>query len=71
MNLVWIIIRWFCPSWWRYICGPMKSRYNDEWYWKLRMCWCRIRGHPRGVVWYNPTGFEPDMTCKDCGEDLG
>jgi hypothetical protein len=24
-----------------------------------------------GVVWYNIAGFEPDMTCKNCGDDLG
>lgn len=32
--------------------------------------WCRRLGHPNGVVWYT-NDFEPDMHCKDCGEDLG
>ena len=32
---------------------------------------CRMRGHPCGVVYYNATGTEPDMTCKNCGDDLG
>ncbi len=32
---------------------------------------CRMRNHPEGVYWYNPTGFEPDMHCKGCFDDLG
>jgi hypothetical protein len=36
----------------------------------LARCWCRAKGHPCGVVW-NSSGLEPDMACKDCGEDLG
>lgn len=31
---------------------------------------CRARGHA-GVGWFNPNGYEPDMTCTRCGEDLG
>jgi len=36
----------------------------------LRAIICRYRGHP-GVVWYNPNGSEPDMHCRNCGDDLG
>lgn len=54
--------RWFDPNWYRYLLKPWKG---------FRVLWCRMRGHPYGVVWYNPGGFEPDMTCKNCGEDLG
>lgn len=32
--------------------------------------WCRRIGYPNGIVYYN-SGSEPDMSCKDCGEDLG
>jgi hypothetical protein len=32
---------------------------------------CRGKGHPDGVIWYNPGGLEPDMHCKNCGDDLG
>jgi hypothetical protein len=32
---------------------------------------CRLRGHPRGEVFYNPGGYEPNHDCVDCGEDLG
>jgi hypothetical protein len=31
---------------------------------------CGWNGHS-GVVWYNPSGYEPCMDCKRCGEDLG
>ena len=53
--------------------------YNDEFITNpfaklgnyLSRCWCRLRNHPAGVNWYNPGGFEPDMYCRGCGEDLG
>jgi hypothetical protein len=32
--------------------------------------WCRIKGHPNGMVYYNPNGWEPDNHCKDCGDLL-
>lgn len=32
---------------------------------------CRWRGHPKGVWWMNSCGFEPDMHCKGCGQNLG
>lgn len=67
-------MHWFTWSWWAYLFGPMnRVRYNDEWFWRMRVVWCRLRGHPGGVVWFNPnaSGYEPDMTCKNCGEDLG
>jgi hypothetical protein len=35
-----------------------------------RLIICRWRGHKDGVVWYNPGGLEPDLHCKNCGEDL-
>jgi len=31
---------------------------------------CRSRGHRDGVIWYNLSGLEPDMHCRNCGEDL-
>jgi len=65
-------MKYFTLWFWSYIFHrPMRSRYNDEWHWKLRLIWCRMRNHPAGVVWYNPNGYEPDMTCKNCGEDIG
>ena len=32
---------------------------------------CRYQGHPRGIVYYNPGGFEPDDHCKTCDERIG
>jgi hypothetical protein len=37
----------------------------------LTMILCRIRRHPYDAVWYNPSGLEPDMRCKNCREDIG
>ena len=37
----------------------------------IRKLICRWRCHPYGVVWYNLNGLEPDMHCKNCGDDLG
>ena len=61
--------------------GPFDDvcRWRGEYYrnplarvanWIAR-CWCRVRNHPAGVVFYNCGGLEPDMTCRGCGEDLG
>jgi len=36
-----------------------------------RAAWCRLRGHPDGPVFFDPIGTEPDMRCKNCGDDLG
>ncbi len=57
---------WFHLSWWKYLFEK-KDPY-ESWFTVL---WCRMRGHPYGVVWYNPGGMEPDMSCNGCGDDLG
>ncbi len=51
----------------------VKERISD-----YKTCFiCRMRGHSDktgkayGVVFYNPNGYEPDMTCLNCGDDLG
>lgn len=53
----------------------MRIIYSIHWWleaWRgsksLRNFWCRATGH-RGVVWYSH-GDEPDMHCKNCGENL-
>ena len=62
----WIAV-WFQPWWYTYLFEP--RRYDDEpW---IRVLWCRARGHPSGVVFYNSGGMEPNYTCKGCGDDLG
>jgi hypothetical protein len=63
---MWKFTRWFTSSWYEYL-------FSKPWMDKLtfRMLICRIKGHPAGVAFYNPSGLEPDMTCRNCGEDLG
>jgi hypothetical protein len=36
----------------------------------IKKFFCRLKGH-EGVLWYNLNGLEPDMHCKNCGDDLG
>lgn len=56
--------KWFTLSWYQYLFKDHDGILNVL---------CRMRGHPNGVVWlnFNPYKLEPDMRCKDCGEDLG
>lgn len=66
----------FTLSWWRYLLdmrsGIYSWNYNKPKYgWPgWTKFWCRWRGHS-GVTWFNPGGYEPDMTCERCGDDLG
>ncbi len=63
-------MHWFTIDWWKYILQPVDV--SDEGFsFRVRAYICRARGHPYGVVWYNTNGLEPDMTCKNCGDDLG
>lgn len=50
---------------WAYILSP-PAEDTRRW----TAIWCRWRGHPNGVYYYNPGGFEPDMHCKGCHDDL-
>ena len=52
---------------WEYL---LERRGDPSVPWWRVIC-CRWRGHPAGVIWYNSGGLEPDMTCKECGDDLG
>lgn len=56
-------------GWWSYIFAPVED--SEGFLYRLRVYRCRWLGHPYGVVWYNPQGLEPDMTCNNCGDDLG
>jgi len=66
-------MRWVSLFWWRYLLSGLWVRWRHD-NWKLRelpgVVLCRLHGHPCGVVWHNPGGFEPDMTCRKCGDDL-
>lgn len=57
---------WFTLEWWRYLLSKKSSDYS--WWTVIK---CRITAHKCGVVFYRSYGFEPDMTCKVCGDDLG
>jgi hypothetical protein len=61
--------------WWAYLLEKPSSysrgfcsdnRFVD---WFMRIL-CRAKGHPSGVIWYSDK-LEPDMHCRNCGDDLG
>lgn len=53
---------WVRRRWWAYLLVGCRD-WNHF--------WCRARGHPYPVYWFNPGGDEPDMRCRNCQEDLG
>ena len=55
--------------WWEWIVYLFEPSHGDVN--RLQAAWCRYNNHPAGVYWYNPSGWEPDMHCKYCGDDLG
>ena len=58
-------MHWFTLDWWEFLLGKPADEIS-----RWTAVWCRARGHPYGVVWYN-MGAEPDMHCKNCYDDLG
>ena len=54
-------MKWFTIYWYKYLFTDCTGFHNFI---------CRIRGHPNGIWYYNPTGNEPDYHCVDCDEDL-
>src|SRR3989304_4965642 len=56
------------PSMWRCLFAPSRGHHYLG---LFQTAWCRYRGHPAGVWWYNTGGLEPNMHCKNCGDDLG
>ena len=64
----------FNPYFWRFR-WPWSDEYVANYFgWAvnwLSRCKCRAQGHLCGVYFYNVGGFEPDMRCKGCGEDIG
>lgn len=47
----------------------LEKKSEDVSWFKVMLC--RFNGHKHSVIWYNPTGMEPDMHCRNCGDDLG
>jgi hypothetical protein len=39
-----------------------------DWWKRLK---CRINNHPCGCIYYNPSGYEPDGRCINCGDEIG
>lgn len=60
-------MKWLDINWYRYLFSPFDDKKYCSW-WKH--IWCRMNGHPSGPWYYNANGFEPDMRCKDCGDEL-
>jgi hypothetical protein len=54
-------MHWFTIAWWAYL---LKGCHG------LRHFLCRLRGHPYGPVWFTLYRYEPDMHCRNCGDDL-
>jgi len=70
--LFWISILFLPGSkLWRGFWGYLfEKRANKEIPWRI-VLWCRWRGHPSGVVWFTDTeATEPDMSCRNCGDEL-
>jgi len=61
-------MKWLSINWWKYLFEA-KSEYSSLG--RIKTAICRARNHPEGVWWYNSDGVEPDMRCKNCGDDLG
>ena len=71
-------VGWFSLEWWKYLYGECSDPEDSFEFllrlqrglWRTKVAWCRATGH-RSVYWYNPSGFEPDQHCENCGDDLG
>ena len=61
------MIRWLSLDWYHYLFAPINKHYSG-WLNTLR---CRIKGHPRGEVFYNPGALEPNHHCVGCGDEIG
>jgi hypothetical protein len=55
-------MHWLTRRWWVYLLSGCRGWSHFR---------CRLRGHPSGVWWYTGAdAMEPDMHCRDCGDDL-
>lgn len=55
-------MKWLSIWWYQYLIEDNTG---------IRNILCRIDGHSCGVRFYTLTGYEPDMRCLNCDEDLG
>jgi hypothetical protein len=61
------MLKWLSISWYIYLFE--KPFHSRNWSTRFSRLVCRVNGHP-GPVWTNMNGLEPDMHCKNCGEEL-
>jgi len=59
--------KWFSIWWYKYLFAKPSNYFDVSWFTAI---WCRLRNHPAGVVYYNPSGWEPNYHCKNCGDEL-
>lgn len=82
-HLAWASVDWAESAWavfnyrarrhlpyWEWLESIPSELMDVNWYARLKREMCGRSGHA-SVVFYNPMGFEPDMTCTRCGEDIG
>ena len=62
---------WITKDWWKYVVEHVEFYNNDNELFFFQHMWCRATGHPCGVWFYNMGGYEPDIHCQYCGDDLG
>jgi hypothetical protein len=60
------MMHWFTKEWWKYLLQTPAE--ETSW---VKAIVCRVQGHPYGITWYNLNTMEPDMHCRNCGDDLG
>jgi len=60
-------MKWFDYHWYEYLFGYMLWR--DGFLEGLNRLLCRIRFHSCGPIYYS-SGFEPNMSCENCGDEL-
>lgn len=64
---MWRITIWFSWDWWSYL---LRKPDNEDFCGFWERFFCRAKGHPKGMIFYNPMGSEPDGRCKICGDYL-
>jgi len=69
-------MHWLTIDWWYYLLTGKgwdyrNSPWSGEARFSIKAFFCRMQGHPAGTVYYTSFGFEPDHTCKNCGDNLG
>lgn len=60
--------KWLTYDWYAYLFAPASDYYSDMTFWRTLKC--RLQGYPRGEIYYNSGGLEPNGHCKDCGDEI-